>query len=95
MQKDYPKIVLDAFPKLEILDGVRLKVTKRLMVLDEPSEAKVEIPPSVPWLQGFEWEKENQKEEDEQSAKEVKRVDRLSKECKKLDAQARGLVGKP
>ena len=79
-------------PQLEILDGVRLKVMRKLNVVDMPEDKKVEVPPSVPWLQGFEWEESEKVAQDEEVVKATKRFDRLSKECAKLDSKAKEML---
>lgn len=40
-------------PKLEILDGVRLKVQNKLSVVELAEEKEIEVPPSVSWLQAY------------------------------------------
>ena len=59
-----------------------------MVVADMPEETRLEVPPSVPWLQGFEWDAGPVEEAGEANTG----FDRLGKECAKLDKQAKGLL---
>jgi len=70
----------------------RLKVTNRIPRVQTPREAHVELPPTVPWLCGFDWGDDQLDNGKDDVNKEVKRFDRLKKEASSLELEAKQLL---
>merc|ERR1711939_133477 len=86
---EYPESVIKILPHLENLDGQRLRVMRGRARVETPPDAKVELPPSVPWLCGFDWEPEVAVED---NTKPIRRFDRLAKDCAAKNAEAQQLL---